>query len=748
MHRMGVLAIVLTGVMLPATDRLDAKKPVDLTDKIHIPIGIPNTLDSLKTFVQAEGCFSPGIGSYGIYYRVYDRKEGKLTAPAAKDAQLTWGLADDKYLIPWTQWSAGPIKVRTELCQIVRRADGRETPLVGSRARITNTSDQARRISVYAMLRPMGPAGFNVRKLAVSPAGDALLADGFTAIVARPKPSAAGVLDTDTIEKLLAEGKTPKARSAVSKTGDCSGALRFDMTLEPGKTQTVELVCPVLPGRRAVRHQWTPRRSNYIDTAVPQSDADGIDIADAGLDYYRKLAASDLFAEAVAYWKKFYGKMSLRLPDARWTNGYLVMLAHAGLCMNEGAADVAVLNYPVYNRDGMYIANMMQKSGRPKLSEAVIDYFLAHPFNGRPFPEADNPGQILWSIGQHWKFTRDRRWLARIYPSAEKIARMIRYYRTTKGPHWVSMTSLDCGENLPKDSRVVLRPGRCDGNHPEYTEAFDLTGLRVVAELGEILGKKPEAQRWAQLADQLAKSYDRFAGNLGKGYGGYAVLWPCRLYPLGKGKAHDQFRRIGKKNISHWRYFAPATAHQGLLAGNRQAGHGTVNIHLDHPHMQRWFAFDEGGSSGSGGWYHLRTKWRHSKTQPDGNRASAMPHGWAIAEVWLLMRDSLLFEDGDRLVLFGGIDPRWFTEPTGMELTGLPTHFGLLSLKWKPTGNGALLQLTGTTAPPGGFLLRLPKSLATEVVADGKTVTPQINGDYALPKTASKVQVTFDSQEP
>ncbi len=52
----------------------------------------------------------------------------------------------------------------------------------------------------------------------------------------------------------------------------------------------------------------------------------------------------------------------------------------------------------MFNRDGMYVANMMQKAGRPDLSEAVIDFFLHSPFNGRPFPEADNPGQVLWIL--------------------------------------------------------------------------------------------------------------------------------------------------------------------------------------------------------------------------------------------------------------------------------------------------------------------------------------------------------------
>ena len=49
-----------------------AAGPLDPRGQIHVPIGIPNTLDTLKTFVEAEGNFSPGFGTYGIYFWLYD----------------------------------------------------------------------------------------------------------------------------------------------------------------------------------------------------------------------------------------------------------------------------------------------------------------------------------------------------------------------------------------------------------------------------------------------------------------------------------------------------------------------------------------------------------------------------------------------------------------------------------------------------------------------------------------------------
>ncbi len=524
--------------------------------------------------------------------------------------------------------------------------------------------------------------------------------------------------------------------------------MRFDLTIPAGGSKVINLVCPVHAGRRAVRHHWVPRTKNFVDEAVPKSDAPGMDQPDLGLDHYRRIQAADLFREAQIYWDDFYAGATISVPDNRWSLGFDVMFAHAGLCMNEGAADVAVTNYTVFNRDGMYIANMMQKAGRPKLSEAVIDFFLQSPFNGRPFPESDNPGQILWSMGQHWRMTRDEAWLRRVYPAVEKLARMIEYYRTAEGPYWVSLTSLEFGDALPQDQRMKLKPGRCDGYHPEYTEAFDVTGLRVTAQLADALGKPARASYWRALADRLFEEYDaQFKADLGKGYGSYCVLWPCRLYPLDKGPALDRFKNVGRQDLATWRYFAPATAHQGLLAGNRAAGYETVDVHLAHPQMQDWFAFDEGGKSGSGGWQHLRTTWAHSKNEPDRNHAVAMPHGWAIAEVWLLMRDCLLMESDGRLRLLAGASPKWFTDPIGMRVENLPTAYGRCSFRYARTSVGAVLTFSGDANPPRGFTICLPPQVNATAICDGEPVATAEDGRCLVPGSTRRVEFTFSESQ-
>ena len=427
------------------------------------------------------------------------------------------------------------------------------------------------------------------------------------------------------------------------------------------------------------------------------------------MEFYRAIRADELFDDAQSFWRRMLGKVEIHLPDPRWAEAFAALAGHAAMAMNEGAPDVAVINYNVFNRDGVYVANILQKTGNFDLAEKAIDYFLRHPFNGRVEPEADNPGEVLWILGEHWRFTRDRAWLERVWPSARKLGAMIEYCRTTPEPHWVSATSLDFGDALPADQRQKLVPGSCDGFQPRYTEAWDIAGLRAAATLAEAMKSDAERDAWRALLEKLALIYDeKFGADLAKDYGSYAVLWPCRVVPLASGRGYETFRSFGAQPPESWRYFPLAKAHQGLLAGNRAAGHGTLAAHLEMESMRGWYALDEGGPSAPGNWGKVLSNWKVSHAGPGGaESAVAMPHGWASAEFELLLRDALAFEDDDQLVLFAGVPEEWFAKP--MSLKNLPTHFGTLSVEWKPNETGGTLVLGGDAKPPNGFIFRTPR---------------------------------------
>jgi hypothetical protein len=413
------------------------------------------------------------------------------------------------------------------------------------------------------------------------------------------------------------------------------------------------------------------------------------------------------------------GTARLDLPDGRWNEFVRAAAGHFGMMLNEGAPDLAPVNLNVFNRDLSYMTILLDTIGHPRMAETFLRWYLRYPFSGRVEPEADNPGQILWTLADHWRFTRDEAVLREVYPTVRKLAALIRYLRTTPEPHYVSDDTFEYCDALPVERRKQIRPGACDGFHPEYTEAFDIAGLRHAATLAEQLGETQDAEAWRALADELFVAYDRqFGKDLGREYGSYAVLWPCRLYTFDDPVAVRRFGGIGRMDSTTWRYFPLATAHQALYTGSRAAGYQTILSHLAEEQMQGWYVFDEGGPSGVGVWPWLRTTWSCAMKKESWAPLSAiaMPDGWGIAELWLLMRDSLLFEDCERLVLLAGIDPAWFTSAAPWEWSDLPTWYGTLSLRWRYRGvvagkHMADLYLSGTAQPPHGFVLALPPEL-------------------------------------
>lgn len=714
---------------------------LDPRGRVHLPIGIPNTLDAVKTFVEAEGNFSPGFGSYGIYFWLFDEESGKLHAPTMDTVTCEHGLEPAGLLLPFSRWKVAATEVTTQVCEVQLR-DGF---VVAARARLHNTGNAPKKVRLFAALRPLGPAGWPVRELAVGKNRDVLLVDGRAALISHAKPAAVGVSSRDDAGQLAWRGTTATQQSAASETGDCSGSFRFDVELRPGSQTSFGFVCPVLPGRRAARHQWTDlKMAAMVDEAELNPAHGGVMQPDFGFDFYRSLAPDTLFSGAESFWRKLTGPVAVKTPDQRWGECLTAILSHATLCLNEGAPDVAVANYNVYNRDGIYLTNIMQKSGQHEFSVAALDYFASHPFNGRAWPEADNPGQILWSMTEEFRFSHDQEWLRRIYPAARQIGEMIVYCRTTPGPHWVNSRSLEFGTALPAASRQELKPGNCDGFHPEYTDAFDVAGLRGAAYLARAAGHQDDAEKWGVLAERLFAEYEKqFGADLrAKEYGNYSVMWPCRLYPLQNSKGAEQFRSVGVQKPASWRYFPLATAHQGLFAGNREAGYQTIEWHLAHPQMRGWYVFDEfeggvGSPSGEFRWPSVRTTWPRDPMKPGENRSVAMPHGWAIAEIWLLMRDCLVFEDADSLVLLAGAPAAWFGSPAGIECGGLPTYFGACNFRYRAGAAEAQLSLTGSARPPAGFRLRLPLGMTVDSAQQAS------NGDWVIGPDAREARIRF-----
>jgi len=100
-----------------------ARRDFDPRGQIHIPIGLADSLDSLKTFVEPEGCFSPGFATYGVCFILQDAA-GKVNAPTAPGVSCSHTLMDPGYLVPRFSWATDQVTVQTQLSQVEVKAPG------------------------------------------------------------------------------------------------------------------------------------------------------------------------------------------------------------------------------------------------------------------------------------------------------------------------------------------------------------------------------------------------------------------------------------------------------------------------------------------------------------------------------------------------------------------------------------------------------------------------------------------------
>src|SRR5205823_3835248 len=107
----------------------------------------------------------------------------------------------------------------------------------------------------------------------------------------------------------------------------------------------------------------------------------------------------------------------------------------------------------------------------------------------------------------------------------------------------------------------------------------------------------------------------------------------------------------------------------------------------------------------------------------------------------LLLRDSLIHERDNRLILLAGLPAAWLERDGELEVTNAPTHYGVANLRagWQ-AGSGTLrLDLNMHTPPSYGYYLFLPCPVAA-ISVDGSSLGDTLISDskriFQLPPTA------------
>jgi len=681
---------------------------------LQIPVGLPLQHEFQRAYVDWAGNFSPGIGSNGVLLSVFDVDAQSSNLSSLVEHRATHTLLRE-LPIPIIRSEAGSVLVEQSWYPL---SDG---VLVRVRLGRGDASKERKKIRVYLLVGNRGPTSSAYRRRYQWDAvRQWVMSDSHIAIRCSVSPDF--VLyhpDYRILFNIMLEGKGNLERQARdTKTpfrsipnNATNLLLGWELIIAVGEEKILWLHCPYsLP---ALSSEGVPlyqivNLSPPADTHPPKSrltESEAISLAQKSVQTLTEINKA----------------ISITVPSREWREGLHGAIAHlAQSVQHDGRIPVTPINYGVFIRDAAYMVYALLIAGQYEYAKLAIDYMLRHPWEGRRYPEGDAAGHLLWVMHKYWLFTRDETWLKQKLPAIRNLARCIMDMRSD-GMHPAEVNLLGQKRTIPASPRLAqqlqkkagrifpfyLNYGTMDQGGLLYVNLVSLTGLRgAVDMLNEFSSEEASnlrhiLQDYLQEFTNLLETIDYDLSYDKRGY--CFATWPAQIHSVIP-KAREYFVKTGFDSqvpISSWKYLDMDYAHNFLIAGHRSAGYRVVQRYLNLYTFKMWKLLDEGGPSSQGYWKLL--------SNPMWNPEVAIPHGWSIASLVLLMRDALVYEDDGSLVLLSGIPPAWFG--AGKKLSySLPTEYGLLRVYMECKEQNIILDVEIAGSPPKGISAVLPET--------------------------------------
>ena len=634
----------------------------------HTVLGIPQSSEHRKTFVEPGGSFSPGVATFGVSLWLYDRQAGYLYTPEELPlTQLDWHWEEGYLPILNSSWQAGKVRVEQQLFAVA--LFNAENVVNSLKVVLTGNESQATHFECYLVIRPYGPAGGRIHMLA-TPDRQSLEVNGKTVMLAKNAAMQFGAVsyqaDQQDVSFWLKRGEIPMAQRVTDDAGLCGGAFLYHGTLLPGERHTFEFDFFV-----------HPLEQRYL-TAFRR---------------YHEQTCEAKLASVLEDWRKRLDSVQLQVPDERFQHAYISLLAQFLMGMVRQEVRIATVTYPLFwLRDGVYIIQALDKAGFHEEVRAQLELLRPRIFAGGFGAEPDAFGEGIWAFFTHFQLTRDRDWLARVYPDIQARGEWI-----IRALHTEDYLYADVEMRIPQNkfaaetdlicapARDGLIQGRMDWHRPLiWINAFAYQGLSALAEMAEVTGHPEDSTRYRQEAHALQQSLYAYAQNA---FGENERDFVCALWPTHAFSSSDEWlvaryetwwhntrlQNRGEYTVEPlWKYFELGQAHNYLFLGERGKTLQTVEQYLTHQDVHNLYGWLEDNHDVAESWSLIEGWYKLPSRQP---------HGWVASEFWLLLRDMLFYEKNDQLVLGAGVPAAWMQYSTPLVLSNAPSTFGPLDLR-------------------------------------------------------------------
>ncbi len=373
----------------------------------------------------------------------------------------------------------------------------------------------------------------------------------------------------------------------------------------------------------------------------------------------------------------------------------------------------------VWIRDGARVAVALAVSGYTREAQELAQGLVRFQTPPGSFVsqtgQLDGTGQALWALEQTMLRPSPAPNLHKLAPVVERAWRAVERQRALTGrtgsPRRRDWAPGMLPETDPHDGELVR--AQLVGN-----DAWALAGYRATERLLRAGGQSSSA-------DDVERSRREYLGafrlalqqtgrpdippswqGVGIDWGNLNVGYPCGVLdaddPRLASLARRYWARVGGPGLGYYNdpdslhsYVAADLGTVAMLAGDRDAAHRILDA------MLRW-------RTASGGAAELFV----GSTQDFGKNFP--PHPTAAAALIMLMRNALVFDDGDTLALALGARGSWWSGTTVREA---PTRWGRLDLRFARAGDVASWQWTTVpvwtllTLPPGTRPASVPAPL-------------------------------------
>jgi hypothetical protein len=669
------------------------------------PVGLPD--GDTCAIMNEEGMVEVDRGTFSIEPFVH--VDGRLLTWA--DAEVSQTLEDGWIPVPSSVWRAGDLVLRTTAC--AARWEGRA--ILHLRYRLESRAPQARRARLFAAIRPFqvnppwqafGDLG-GVRRIAeLAWDGEAVVVDGARVVVPLTAPDGFGAaaFAGGAVTTYLARGVLPPHAAVADAFGYASGALAFDLEVGAGAAGEVYLAVPF--GR--------------ADPSAVRPRADG----------------AEAFAAAVRDWRERLGAVGFDLPptarphaDAARTAAAHVLVVRDGPALQPGPRRYT----RSWIRDGAVMAAGLLRVGRSQEATEFARWYATHQRADGNVPccvdrsgpdwlaEHDSHGELIFAVAECFRFTRDRAFLATLWPAVRAAVGYLEALRAKRlGPEYAT-PALRARQGLLPES-VSHEGYLAHPVHAYWDDFWALRGYRDAAAIAAALGEDGEAGRIAAIGNAfraaLRESIDRTIAERGIDYVPGSVEWADfdPTATAGAVSLLDALDDLPRAPLER--------TFDTYLAGFRRRLHGEVDWKNYSPYeirivgalvrlgrradaveLAEFFLADRRPRAWNQ-WPEIA--WRDPRSPA---HLGDVPHAWIGAEYVLALRTMLAYErEPDRaLVLAAGVPASWLEDGAEVAVRGLPTHHGTLDLRLRREGSATLVSVRGDLeVPPGGIVLRAP----------------------------------------